>query len=55
VNVTGEVMDAHDGSYHQWAGPGSPYYYYAMGYGACAQGGDLCNANGEFCGYGYSW
>jgi hypothetical protein len=30
-------MDAHDGSYNQWGGPGTPYFYYAMGYGDCYQ------------------
>lgn len=50
-NVTGEIMDAHDGSYNQWS-PGGPWYYYAMGYGNCQQGQDLCNGH---CGYGYSW
>lgn len=28
-NVTGNIMDAHDGSYNQWT-PGGPWYYYAM-------------------------
>ena len=50
-NVTGDIMDAHDGSYNQWGGPGTPWYYYAMGYGTCKQGQDLCHG----CGYGYSW
>eukprot|EP00656_Telonema_subtile_P013372 TRINITY_DN16795_c0_g1_i1.p1 TRINITY_DN16795_c0_g1~~TRINITY_DN16795_c0_g1_i1.p1 ORF type:complete len:403 (-),score=80.30 TRINITY_DN16795_c0_g1_i1:31-1239(-) len=49
-NVTGEIMDAHDGSYNQWT-PGGPWYYYAMGYGECKQGQDMCHD----CGYGYSW
>lgn len=49
-NVTGEIMDAHDGSYNQWE-VGGPWYYYAMGYGSCKQGQDLCHG----CGYGYSW
>lgn len=43
-------MDAHDGSYNQWT-PGGPWYYYAMGYGTCKQGQDMCH----HCGYGYSW
>ena len=38
------------GSYNQWT-PGGPWYYYAMGYGTCKQGGDMCHG----CGYGYSW
>eukprot|EP00750_Incisomonas_marina_P024323 INCI5106.1.p1 GENE.INCI5106.1~~INCI5106.1.p1 ORF type:complete len:541 (-),score=63.93 INCI5106.1:109-1731(-) len=50
-NVTGDVMDAHDGTYNQWGGPGTPWYYYAMGYGLCEQGQDMCHE----CGYGYSW
>ena len=50
-NVTGDIMDAHDGTYNQWT-PGGPWYYYAMGYGSCQQGQDLCNGH---CGYGYSW
>jgi len=50
VNKTGEIMDAHDGSYNQWT-PGGPWYYYAMGYGTCKQGQDMCHG----CGYGYSW
>ena len=50
-NVTGEIMDAHDGTYNQWGGPGTPFYYYAMGYGDCKQGQDMCHG----CGYGYSW
>ena len=50
-NVTGAIMDAHDGSYNQWT-PGGPWYYYAMGYGTCKQGQDLCHSP---CGYGYSW
>jgi hypothetical protein len=50
TNVTGDIMDAHDGSYNQWT-PGGPFYYYAMGYGTCKQGGDMCHG----CGYGYSW
>ena len=39
-----------DGSYNQWT-PGGPWYYYAMGYGTCKQGQDMCHK----CGYGYSW
>ena len=50
-NVTGDIMDAHDGTYNQWS-PGGPWYYYAMGYGDCKQGQDLCH---NPCGYGYSW
>ena len=46
-NVTGQIMDAHDGSYSQWS-PGGAWYYYAMGYGLCKQGGDMCHG----CGYG---
>ena len=34
-NATGAIIDAHDGSYQQWGGPGTPFYYYAMGYAAC--------------------
>lgn len=49
-NVTGDVIDAHDGSYSQWT-PGGPWYYYAMGYGTCKQGQAHCHG----CGYGYSW
>ena len=30
TNVTGDIMDAHDGSYNQWT-PGGAWYYYAMG------------------------
>jgi hypothetical protein len=50
-NVTGDIMDAHDGTYNQWF-PGGPWYYYAMGYGDCKQGQDMCR---NPCGYGYSW
>lgn len=50
MNVTGDIMDAHDGSYNQWES-GGPWYYYAMGYGTCKQGQDKCHG----CGYGYSW
>eukprot|EP00041_Stephanoeca_diplocostata_P006460 m.85945 g.85945 ORF g.85945 m.85945 type:complete len:515 (+) comp16372_c0_seq2:119-1663(+) len=50
TNVTGDIMDAHDGSYNKWS-PDGPWYYYAMGYGTCKQGGDMCHG----CGYGYSW
>ena len=50
LNTTGDIMDAHDGSYNQWT-PGGPWYYYAMGYGTCKQGQDMCHG----CGYGYSW
>jgi len=50
TNITGDIMDAHDGSYNQWT-PGGPWYYYAMGYGTCKQGQDMCHG----CGYGYSW
>jgi hypothetical protein len=50
-NVTGDIMDAHDGSYNQWT-PGGDWYYYAMGYGTCKQGQDMCH---NPCGYGYSW
>ena len=50
-NVTGDIMDAHDGSYNQWT-PGGDWYYYAMGYGTCKQGQDMCHTP---CGYGYSW
>ena len=50
TNVSGHVMDAHDGSYNQWV-VGGPWYYYAMGYGTCKQGQDMCHG----CGYGYSW
>ena len=49
-NTTGHIMDAHDGSYNRWT-PDGPWYYYAMGYGTCLQGGDKCHG----CGYGYSW
>jgi hypothetical protein len=42
LNVTGDIMDAHDGSYHQWNGPTNPFFYYAMGYGNCIQEADLC-------------
>jgi hypothetical protein len=51
-NSTGEVIDAHDGSYQQWGGPGNPWYYYAMGYGLCKQPTWYCSGG---CGYGYSW
>eukprot|EP00664_Eupelagonemidae_sp_cell27_P005789 gene5789-4941_t len=49
-NTSGQIIDAHDGSYSQWT-PGGPWYYYAMGYGTCKQGGPHCHG----CGYGYSW
>lgn len=49
-NISGEIMDAHDGSYSRWTSSG-PWYYYAMGYGTCTQRGDMCDG----CGYGYSW
>jgi hypothetical protein len=49
TNVTGEIMDAHDGSYNLWNGS---WYYHAMGYGTCHQEGELCSRE---CGYGYSW
>eukprot|EP00040_Diaphanoeca_grandis_P027038 m.152877 g.152877 ORF g.152877 m.152877 type:complete len:559 (+) comp30817_c2_seq3:120-1796(+) len=49
-NTSGQIMDAHDGSYSKWNTTG-PWYYYAMGYGDCMQGGDMCHG----CGYGYSW
>lgn len=52
-NTTGDIMDAHDGTYNQWT-PGGPWYYYAMGYGTCHQNQDLCNGHTR-CGYGYSW
>jgi len=52
-NTTGDIMDAHDGTYNQWT-PGGPWYYYAMGYGTCKQGQDMCNHH-PACGYGYSW
>ena len=39
-----------DGSYNRWT-PDGPWYYYAMGYGTCKQGQDMCHG----CGYGYSW
>jgi hypothetical protein len=29
-NVSGAIMDAHDGTYNQWT-PGGPWYFYAMG------------------------
>lgn len=29
VNVTGDIMDAHDGSYNRWTVDGM-WYYYAM-------------------------
>ena len=51
-NSTGAIIDAHDGSYQQWGGPGNPFYYYAMGYGLCKQGNWFCSGG---CGYGYSW
>ena len=53
TNITGEIMDAHDGTYNQWE-PNGPWYYYAMGYGTCKQNQDMCN-NKNHCGYGYSW
>ena len=53
TNTTWHVMDAHDGSYNRWS-PTGPWYYYAMGYGTCKQGQDMCNG-GTHCGYGYSW
>lgn len=51
VNTTGDIMDAHDGTYNQWTTDG-PWYYYAMGYGTCKQNGEFCHSP---CGYGYSW
>ena len=54
-NVSGNIMDAHDGTYNKWSNaPDSPWYYYAMGYGDCHQDQDLCNGQTR-CGYGYSW
>lgn len=53
TNVSGQIMDAHDGTYNLWT-PNGPWYYYAMGYGTCKQGQDLCNSDNH-CGYGYSW
>eukprot|EP00927_Polykrikos_kofoidii_P051741 TRINITY_DN45532_c0_g1_i1.p2 TRINITY_DN45532_c0_g1~~TRINITY_DN45532_c0_g1_i1.p2 ORF type:complete len:395 (+),score=73.52 TRINITY_DN45532_c0_g1_i1:71-1255(+) len=50
-NITGEIMDAHDGTINQWEEGGS-WYFYAMGYGLVKQGGALCKAG---IGYGYSW
>ena len=50
-NTSGSVMDAHDGTVAQWE-PGGDWYYYAMGYGRCAQGRDRCQHG---CGYGFSW
>jgi hypothetical protein len=41
----------HTRAYAHMLGPGTPWYYYAMGYGTCKQGGDMCHG----CGYGYSW
>jgi hypothetical protein len=29
VNTSGQIIDAHDGTYNQWT-PGGPWYYYAM-------------------------
>ena len=34
------IMDAHDGSTTRFGGPGSPYFYYAMGYGLCTENGE---------------
>ena len=48
-NSTGEIIDAHDGSYLQM---NNSFYYYAMGYGNCKQNGTYCN---KTCGYGYNW
>ena len=45
MNTSGSVMDAHDGSYNRWT-PDGPWYYYAMGYGTCKQGGDMCHGCG---------
>lgn len=50
-NTSGQVMDAHDGSYARWE-PDGDWYYYAMGYGRCVQGRDRCQHG---CGYGFSW
>lgn len=49
-SLTLSFYTQHDGTYNQWV-PGGPWYYYAMGYGTCKQGQDLCHG----CGYGYSW
>lgn len=54
-NVSGNIMDAHDGTYNKWSSaPDAPWYYYAMGYGDCRQDEDLCNGKTR-CGYGFSW
>jgi hypothetical protein len=59
-NSTGEIIDAHDGSYNQWGGPGTPWYYYAMAYSSCKeQAGDGCGGSARApgqaaCGYGYN-
>lgn len=44
VNVTGDIMDAHDGSYNQWTS-GGEWYYYAM-VRACVR---VCVSNGVSC------
>eukprot|EP01047_Picozoa_sp_COSAG01_P018073 COSAG01_NODE_971_length_12373_cov_114.625957_5_plen_820_part_00 len=51
TNTSGQLMDAHDGSYARWE-PTGDWFYYAMGYGRCVQGRDRCQHG---CGYGFSW
>lgn len=45
-DVSGSIMDAHDGSYRFFtaAGGTGKWYYYAMGYGLCKEDGVSCQA-----------
>jgi hypothetical protein len=46
-DVTGKIMDAHDGSYRQFPASGTKlWYYYAMGYGLCTENNRSATHNG---------
>ena len=44
LDMCGKLMDAHDGSILRHSD--GLYYYYAMGYGTCKQGQDMCHQCG---------
>jgi hypothetical protein len=50
-DVTGKIMDAHDGSYRQFPSSGTKlWYYYACGYGLCIENNRSTNG----CGNGFN-
>lgn len=45
TDVKGSIINAHDGTTRQYGGPGSPFYYHAIGYPACNETGNINGCN----------